>query len=98
MDNNINCCLAHVGITVSDLDRSINWYETNSFNLDWSTYLHTDKAIKQNYSGFQWDRKQFQSKLAEGKEQLKIIAKHCKSIKPGKYYVYISPSALSEVF
>ena len=29
MDNDTNCCLAHIGVTVSDLDRSINWYETN---------------------------------------------------------------------
>lgn len=29
MDNNINCHLAHVGITVSDIDISIDWYETN---------------------------------------------------------------------
>lgn len=29
MDNNINCRLAHIGVTVSDLDRSIDWYETN---------------------------------------------------------------------
>ena len=29
MDNNIHCHLNHVGITVSDIDKSIKWYEIN---------------------------------------------------------------------
>ena len=29
-----------------------NWYQTYSFNFDWSFYLRTDKAVKTGYAGY----------------------------------------------
>ena len=32
-----------------------NWHETTTFNLEWSLYFRTDKAVKSRHAGFAWD-------------------------------------------
>lgn len=76
----------------------LNWYETETFNLDWSLYLHSDKAVKQNLAGLNWNKVDFANKLDQARQELAILKKPSIDIKPGKYRVYLSPSALSEVF
>jgi predicted Zn-dependent protease len=74
-----------------------NWYQTYSFNLDWSFYLRADKAVKTGYAGFQWQDEDFGRKVETAKEQLAVLKKEPRTITPGKYRVYLSPSALTEV-
>lgn len=74
-----------------------NWFETHSFNFDWSLYLHADKAVKTGYAGFNWVDADFTQKLHAATEQLKILARPPRTIKPGHYPVYLAPAALSEV-
>ncbi len=40
-----------------------NGFTRHSFNLDWSLYLHTDKAVKARYAGFEWAREQLQGRM-----------------------------------
>ena len=74
-----------------------NWHENQSFNLDWSMYTKSGKAIKQNYSNHAWDEKTFHSLIDESKQKLSVIDNKEYAIKPGEYKVYLSPSALNEI-
>jgi predicted Zn-dependent protease len=74
-----------------------NWYESYSFNLDWSVYHKADKAVKANYAGFEWDDRVLQGKMQSCREQLEHLKKPAVTIKPGAYRVYLTPMALAEV-
>lgn len=74
-----------------------NWFETYSFNFDWSFYLRADKAVKTGYAGFEWSDDAFQRKIETAKEQLTVLKKDPRTITPGQYRVYLSPQALNEV-
>ncbi len=74
-----------------------NWFSSHTFNLDWSLYHRADKAVKCSYAGFSWDDAEFQRRLDSALGQLEILAREPKTIQPGKYRVYLSPDALSEI-
>ena len=74
-----------------------NWHESESFNFDWSMYTESGKAIKQNYSDQEWNQEIFSNLVSESKEKLKVIDNKEIILKPGKYRVYLSPSALNEI-
>jgi predicted Zn-dependent protease len=73
-----------------------NWFEKYNFNLDWSVYHKSDKAVKARYAGFNWDSKIFKSKKDKVIKELNAMTKDPKTISPGKYRVYLAPSALEE--
>ncbi len=75
-----------------------NWHTDYSFNFDWSIYQNSDKAIKQNYAGKQWNTEVFQEKFSFAQQTLPLLSLAAKTISPGKYRVYLSPSALYELF
>jgi len=75
-----------------------NWHTDYSFNFDWSIYQNSDKAIKQNYAGKQWNTETFQEKINFAQQTLPLLSLQPKTISPGKYRVYLSPSALYELF
>jgi predicted Zn-dependent protease len=73
-----------------------NWSAAHSFMVDWSFYLSGDKAVKSNYSGFEWDQAAFERKFATAGAQLEMLSRPPKTIKPGNYRVYLAPAALDE--
>ncbi len=73
-----------------------NWFEKYNFNFDWSLYYKTDKAVKSSYAGLVWDTEKFQQKMNNCLLELDMVSKHPKTIEPGKYRVYLTPSALNE--
>jgi predicted Zn-dependent protease len=73
-----------------------NWFESHSFNLDWSYHLRVDKAVKANYAGLAWKPEEFEAKVASAGEQLAALDGPPKTIKPGNYRVYLAPAALDE--
>ncbi|MBE9562114.1 MAG: TldE/PmbA family protein [Proteobacteria bacterium] len=75
-----------------------NWHSSYTFNFDWSLYHSKDKAVKSAYAGFNWDSAKFQNKITNSTNQLDILKREPRTIKPGKYRVYLSPSALFEIF
>ncbi|MDY7544735.1 metallopeptidase TldD-related protein [Glaciimonas sp. Gout2] len=75
-----------------------NWHQTATFNLDWSLYQNRDKAVKTSYAGLQWDAQTFQAKLASAKAQLALLQRPAMTVKPGAYRVYLTPTALNELF
>ncbi len=74
-----------------------NWHSSANFNFDWSCYLSKDKAVKSNYAGFDWQQEKLLGKIENCKQQLAVLAKPAKTIEPGSYRAYLSPSAVSEI-
>ena len=75
-----------------------NWFSRGNFNFDWSLYSHGDKAVKCSYAGLQWNSESLAQKFESARQQLPILARPAKTIAPGNYRVYLTPSAMSELF
>lgn len=74
-----------------------NWHSSNTFNFDWSCYLQADKAVKNNYAGFNWDKQKLLDYMDNTRAQLTTLSRSPVIIKPGSYRVYMAPSALNEI-
>ncbi len=74
-----------------------HWYESYSFNLDWSVYHSADKAVKSSYAGFIWDNATFQAKIDHCRQQLALLQRPAITLSPQPYRVFLAPAAVSEV-
>lgn len=74
-----------------------NWYERSSFNLDWSCFLHNNRAAKSGYAEVKWNPVVLEEKLDHLREELAILSRPAKTITPGHYRVYLAPTALHEI-
>ena len=74
-----------------------NWYATYTFNVDWSLYHQSDKAVKTAYAGFVWDAAAFAQKVTEAAEQLEVLRRPPRTILPGRYRVYLAPAAVHDI-
>jgi predicted Zn-dependent protease len=74
-----------------------NWFASYTFNCDWSFYYEGDKAVKTSYAGFVWEPPLFARKVAEAAAQLKVLSRPPRTITPGRYRVYLAPTALYDV-
>jgi predicted Zn-dependent protease len=74
-----------------------NWFVSHTFNADWSFYHERDKAVKTGYAGFAWEPTAFSRKVAEAAQQLEVLGRPARTIPPGRYRVYLSPTALFDI-
>ena len=74
-----------------------NWHEIDSFNFDFSLHGEGDRAVKNGYAGFEWDRQVFLERVESSARQFALLGREPKSIAPGEYRAYLSPRALSEI-
>lgn len=74
-----------------------NWFSKSSFNFDWSVYHEKDKAVKNDYAGFEWQEDVLDKKMQSTRDALKVLANSTKQLTPGKYRVYLTPTALNEI-
>ena len=74
-----------------------NWHEIDSFVFDWSLHLHADKAVKNSYSGLEWEPAIFETKLRGDVERLGALATPAMTLPPGEYRAYLAPRALEEI-
>jgi predicted Zn-dependent protease len=74
-----------------------NWHSAHSFNLDWSIYRESDKAVKQNYAGFSWDADVLKQKVATARDTLELLGLKPRQLRPGQYRVFLTPTALNEL-
>lgn len=74
-----------------------HWHQNISFNLDWSCFLDTDKAVKAGYSGFDWDAARLEGKLDGVRKGLELMARPARTIQPGCYRAYLAPEAVQEI-
>ena len=71
-----------------------NWFDSHSYNLDWSFYHTADKAVKSAYAGFVWDQAAFERKVESAGRQLEALKREPITIRPGGYRVYLTPAAV----
>jgi len=76
----------------------LNWFHKSSFVIDSSIYYERDQAIKQCYADTHFDRNVLNKKINEARLGLELFLKKAVTISPGEYRVYLSPSALHEIF
>ena len=74
-----------------------NWYTAPSFNLDWSFFHDTDKAVKASCAGTEWNAAELERKVALATEQLAVLARPPRVLTPGRYRAYLAPTALYEI-
>ena len=74
-----------------------NWDRRYSYNFDWSFYRGGDKAAKASYAGFDWDTAEFQRRARDAADQLERLGRAPRTIEPGRYRVFLAPSALLEI-
>lgn len=74
-----------------------NWHVNYNFNFDWSIYSQQDKAIKQSHAGFEWNPEYMRQEIEYARQTLPLLAAPARSISPGQYRVFISPSAMQEL-
>ena len=74
-----------------------NWFESSTFNFDWTFYLRADKAAKNMYAGFEWDDDAFARKIEWSGQQLEALDREPVDLEPGRYRTYLAPAAVHEV-
>lgn len=74
-----------------------NWHQSSSWNFDWSLYSHADKAVKRGGAGFEWSADALARRFAEARSQLELLAKPARTLTPGNYRAYLTPTALAEL-
>lgn len=74
-----------------------HWFQTQTFTLDYSIWLENGRAVKGLYAGRQWRQDEYETRIAEARERLTVLAREPKKIEPGKYRVFITPNALVDV-
>lgn len=74
-----------------------HWFETESFNLDWSLYHRADKAVKGRYAGGEWDPDVLASKIRGMRAQLETMACEPVPLDPGNYRAFLAPAAVMEI-
>lgn len=74
-----------------------NWHSDFSFTADWSVHAGEDAAVKQSYSGFRWESEFVGGKLAYARDTLALLGRPPKVLSPGRYRVFLEPTALNEL-
>lgn len=74
-----------------------HWFQTETFNLDYSIWLENGRGIKSLYSGTKWTNAEYKAKLNEARAGLKVLNTPQKKLEPGKYRTFISADALVDI-
>jgi predicted Zn-dependent protease len=74
-----------------------NWFSSRSFQLDWSLFHRADNALKSSFMGNSWNEEAFETKWQENSEQFDILERPRKTLSPGNYRIFLTPSAVDEV-
>ena len=74
-----------------------NWHQVENFNFDWCLYHAADKAVKNNYAGTHWDSQVLRQKMDSAIAALAVLTLPPKTLSPGQYRAYLTPSALNEM-
>lgn len=76
-----------------------NWYAVQNFNFDWSLHSSSssDKAVKCNDAGFEWNTETLRQKMDVARHQLDILERSAKTPNPGRYRAYLAPRALEAI-
>ena len=85
----------HRGFTSSLGHR--HWFTHHGFSLDWSLVHDADRAVKRTWAGSRWDPAALAGAIGEARGQLAALARPPRTIQPGRYRAWLTPTALSEI-
>ena len=74
-----------------------NWFETESFSLDYSLITSNEKMVKGTYAGSHWDQDKFNKHFEEKKKQSVVMNQSSKNISPGSYRTCLAPAAVADM-
>lgn len=74
-----------------------HWFQTESFNLDYSLFNAQQRAVKGYYADRTWDLAAFTAQIQTRREQLQYLTQPAKSLPPGRYPTYLAPAAVAEL-
>ncbi len=74
-----------------------NWFETSTFNFDFSCHHLGDKAVKGGYAGFNWDEDALGDRLDRAREELEMMTRPPRTVPRGAYRAYLAPRAGAEL-
>ena len=74
-----------------------NWFSSRSFHLDWSLFHQQDNALKSSFMGDTWNNDAFNRKWDDNLEQFEILKRPRKTLSPGNYRIFLTPSAMEEI-
>lgn len=74
-----------------------NWFTAHPFSMDWCLYHSGDKAVKNTYSGFNWEREALDNKMNSARARLAILGQPTRKVEPGEYRAYLTPAAVGEL-
>ena len=74
-----------------------NWYAADSFNFDWSCFGEAGKAVKARYAGARWRARELAECMQQVRKLMALMQREQRTVKPGRYRVYLSPAALYEL-
>jgi predicted Zn-dependent protease len=83
------------GFANSDGQR--NWHAVTTYNLDFSLHHRADKAVKSMLAGFAWSADELRAKMHAAREQLALVTREPRTLDPGRYRVWLAPSAMEEI-
>jgi hypothetical protein len=62
-----------------------HWFSNKNFQVDYSFFTPTQKAVKGLYAGQSWNREDFKKQIYKAFLKLEILKRPEKSLKPGRY-------------
>jgi len=74
-----------------------HWFSTKTFSLDYSLITPDEKMVKATYAGSIWNQDKYETFMANSINQLKLMNKKPKKIKPGLYRTYIAPAGVADI-
>ncbi len=74
-----------------------HWFSVNGFATDLCLYHQADKAVKSTYAGFEWRDEGLVARLEQARERLDVVRRPPRKVPPGRYRVYLAPSAVAEI-
>ncbi len=74
-----------------------HWHTAHTYSLDWCLVQSADKAVKHALAGAVWRDEEFEAELVRGRRALEVLARPAKTVPPGGYRAFLTPSAVSEL-
>ena len=74
-----------------------HWFETETFNLDYSIINPSKKMVKECYAGTCWNQEEYENFVKDSKQKMELMNKEPIKINPGDYRTYIAPHGVSDL-
>ena len=74
-----------------------HWFETETFNLDYSLFTAGGQAVKGVFASSHWDDQAYGENLQASKDLLAKLENPSKSVPRGQYRTYLAPAAVADL-